>query len=137
MLQESAKVDKRKNLPHAFKKGMPRPPNSGRKKGSVNRETIRRLQELQEIKASGKTPMQFFADILSNEDAPLDLRFRAAEQMAPYMHPKLSSIEARNGGKSHEDRLAEMRKLLDDDGSKGPLLPPPQGGDDQGEGGGG
>jgi len=31
------------------------------------------------------------------------------------MHPKLSSIEARTGGKTHEDRLREAQQLLSDD----------------------
>jgi len=32
-----------------------------------------------------------------------------------YSHPKLSSVEARAGGKSHEDRLEELRKLMEDE----------------------
>ena len=45
------------------------------------------------------------ADILQNEANPLELRFEAASELLPYMHPKLASIEARTGGVTHEDRL--------------------------------
>jgi hypothetical protein len=47
----------------------------------------------------------FFSGLLKNEDAPLDLRFQAAKELAPYGHPKLTSIEARSGGMGHEEWL--------------------------------
>jgi hypothetical protein len=50
---------------------------------------------------------------LRNPDAPL--KKWAVAQMFPYSHPKLNSIEARTGGQTHEDRLEELRKLLDED----------------------
>jgi len=43
----------------------------------------------------------FFSDLLKNEDAPLD----AAKELAPYGHPKLTSIEAKSGGMGHEEWL--------------------------------
>ena len=49
-----------------------------------------------ELRASGRD-LTFFTQILANETAPLDLRFAAAKELAPYMHPKLASIEARAG----------------------------------------
>ena len=64
---------------------------------------------------SGKDPVTFFAEILRNERAPLDLRFAAAKELAPFMHPKLASIEARTGGKTHEDRLEEMKRMAAED----------------------
>jgi hypothetical protein len=67
---------------------------------------------LQELRATGKDPIAFFADILRNEDAPLELRFQAAKELAPYSHPKLASIEARTGGQSHEVRLRALASPL-------------------------
>ena len=64
---------------------------------------------------SGKDPITFFAEILRNEAAPLDLRFAAAKELAPFMHPKLASIEARTGGKTHEDRLEELQRMANED----------------------
>ena len=83
----------------------------GRKKGSRNKRTLERAKAIEAIKASGNDPISFFADLLRNESAPLDLRFQAAKELAPFVHPKLSSIEARSGGKTHEERLAELRRM--------------------------
>jgi hypothetical protein len=63
------------------------------------------------VRASGKDPLTFFTEILRNEDNPFEMRFEAASQLLPYMHPKLTTIEARTGGKTHEDRLAEYQRL--------------------------
>ena len=87
----------------------------GRQKGTPNKCTAERQVAIAAIKASGKSPMAFFADLLGNEQAPLELRFQAAKELAPYVHPKLASIESRTGGMSHEDRLAELAKLAEDD----------------------
>jgi hypothetical protein len=88
----------------------------GRRKGSKNRRTLERAKVLAAIKASGADPVSFFADLLQNESAPLDLRFQAAKELAPYVHPRLASIESRLGARTHEDKLAEYRHLLSDDG---------------------
>lgn len=95
-----------------FQPGQPRPPGAGRRKGSLNKKTKARKEQIEQIKASGSDPITFFADLLKNPDHPLELRFNAAKELAPYMHPKLSSIEASNGAKTHEQRLEDMRKML-------------------------
>jgi hypothetical protein len=87
----------------------------GRKKGTPNKRTAARQAAIAAITASGKDPITFFADLLKNEQAPLELRFQAAKELAPYTHPKLASIESRTGGRTHEDRLEEYRRLLSDD----------------------
>jgi hypothetical protein len=97
--------------------GLPkRQKTGGRQKGTLNKRTAERQAALTAIKASGKSPMAFFADLLGNEQAPLELRFQAAKELAPYVHPKLASIESRTGGMTHEDRLEMLRKLAADDG---------------------
>jgi len=87
----------------------------GRQKGTPNKKTQLKQRAYKLIKASGKTPLEFFADILKDEKNPLDIRFQAAKELLPFMHPKLASIEARTGGLTHEDRLEEYRKMLEDD----------------------
>ena len=87
----------------------------GRQRGTPNKKTMERQTAIAAIKASGKSPMAFFADLLANEEAPLDLRFQAAKELAPFVHPKLASTESRSGGMSHEDRLEQLRELLSDD----------------------
>jgi hypothetical protein len=87
----------------------------GRAKGTPNKKTAERAKLLSALKVDGTDPVSFFASILKNEDAPLDLRFNAAKELAPYAHPKLASIEARTGGKTHEDRLVELQSILADE----------------------
>jgi hypothetical protein len=77
----------------------------GRKPGSKNKRTIEREKAVATITASGADPVTFFSGLLKNKDAPLDLRFQAAKELAPYGQPKLTSIEARSGGMGHEEWL--------------------------------
>jgi hypothetical protein len=86
----------------------------GRQKGTPNRRTVEPQAALAAIKASGTSPMAFFADLLANEQAPLELRFQAAKELAPYVHPRLASVESRTGGMTHEDRLEMLRKMAED-----------------------
>jgi len=85
----------------------------GRQKGTPNKNNVERARLIAQLKVDGKDPVSFFSSILKNEDAPLDLRFAAAKELAPYAHPKLASVEARIGVKSHEDRLEELQAMLD------------------------
>ena len=86
----------------------------GRQKGTPNKRTAERQEAIAVIKASGTSPMAFFADLLGNEQAPLELRFQAAKELAPFVHPKLASVESRAGGKTHEQRLEELMKMAED-----------------------
>ena len=87
----------------------------GRQKGTPNKKTVERARLMADLHFSGNDPVTFFAEILRNEAAPLDLRFAAAKELAPFMHPKLASIEARTGGRTHEDRLEELRRMANED----------------------
>ena len=93
-----------------------RPKTGGRRAGTPNKKTVERQRAIEAIKASGKDPISFFADLLRNEDAPLDLRFQDARELAPFVHPKLASVEARMGGQTHEDRLEAAQRLLEEAG---------------------
>ena len=64
---------------------------------------------------SSASTISFFADLLGNEAAPLDLRFQAAKELAPFVHPRLASVEARMGGRSHEDRIEELQRMANED----------------------
>jgi hypothetical protein len=89
-------------------------PGSGRRKGSLNKKTLERRALMAAVRASGESPLTFFTQLLRNEENPFDLRFAAARELMPFMHPKLSSIESRTGGRTHEDRMEAARKLLSD-----------------------
>jgi hypothetical protein len=94
----------------------------GRQAGTPNKKTVMRRALLSAVLVSGKDPFTFFSEILRNEDNPFELRFEAASILLPYTHPKLTSIEARTGGRTQEDRLIEYQRLLDDEGSNADAL---------------
>ena len=97
-------------------KGSPKTPGSGRKKGTPNKATRVQRQMLELMKVDGSDPMSFCLSIMQNKEAPYEERKWAVGQLMPYAHPKLSSIEARTGGKSHEDRLTELQDMIGPDG---------------------
>jgi len=97
-------------------KGSPKTPGSGRKKGSLNKLTLAHRATLQQMKVDRTDPMSFFMSVLRNPDSPYEEAKAAARELLPYAHPKLTSIEARTGGQTHEDRLEQYRKLLSEDG---------------------
>src|SRR5262245_43168361 len=96
-------------------KGSPKVLGSGRKRGSLNKVTLAHRAVLDEMKVNCTDPMSFFLSVLQNPDAPYEEKKAAARDLFPYSHPKLSSVEARAGGKSHEDRLAELQALMLED----------------------
>ncbi len=75
-------------------------PGAGRKKGAPNKKTAQLQREVAE---SGITPLDFMLDVMRKEPgddleskdylAACVLRFEAAKAAAPYIHPKLASIE--------------------------------------------
>jgi hypothetical protein len=69
----------------------------GRKRGTLNHVTVERKAKLTEAQMAGLTPLDYMLGILRNEDAKPDARMNAAVHAAPYIHPKLATIE--HGGK--------------------------------------
>ncbi len=69
----------------------------GRRKGTPNKATAAREAE---VEASGMTPLEFMLDILRNEEASTEDRRWAAQNAAPYCHPKLAQqrFEGPDGG---------------------------------------
>jgi hypothetical protein len=70
------------------KTGRPR----GRPPGAPNKATSERQAT---IAASGKTPLEFMLDVMRNEQADIAARFEAAKAAAPYVHPRLSAVDAK------------------------------------------
>jgi hypothetical protein len=97
-----------------WNRGKPKVPGSGRKAGTPNKVTQVHRQALEEMRVDSTDPLSFFMSILKNPDAPMTHRQAAASELLPYCHPKLSSIEARQGGTTHEERLEQARALLED-----------------------
>lgn len=67
-------------------------PGAGRKVGSLTTKT----REIAEKAADGGLmPLEYMLQRLRDETLDSDARFEAAKQAAPYVHPKLSSIESK------------------------------------------
>ena len=73
-----------------FQKGMKRPENAGRKKGTPNRKTRELLELLGEY-----DPAQSLLEILQSERIPVDLRIKIHMDLMSYVYPKRKSIESK------------------------------------------
>lgn len=56
--------------------------------------------------------------LLRDEEMPRDVRLDAAKSAAPYVHPRLSAIEANVAISSHEDFISEFDEPEGTDGSE-------------------
>jgi hypothetical protein len=98
-----------------FRKGEPRPPGSGRKRGGLNKRTIALAQASQEAIRSGLTPLDFLLQILRDPAKDDRLRLDAAKAAAPFCHPRLTAAEDANRTymDDPEKSSAEIREGLD------------------------
>jgi hypothetical protein len=79
----------------------------GRQKGVRNKATAKKEQE---IAASGLTPLEYMLEIMRNELQEDAARLDAAKAAAPYVHPKLATIDI--GNKDDKPfEIAEINKL--------------------------
>jgi hypothetical protein len=105
----------------------------GRQKGSRNKATARRERE---ISKSGITPLEYMLKVMRNPKASDDRRDDMAKAAAPYVHPKLASLQhtGRGGGPI---QTVDLTNLSADDLERlealfGPLAGGP-GDDDEGD----
>jgi hypothetical protein len=70
---------------------------AGRKRGSrlKNPPRTRSAITAMEAAAAGLTPVDYLLGIMRNETLDMPVRLDAAKAVAPYVHPRLASIEAR------------------------------------------
>jgi hypothetical protein len=83
-------------MAHGFKTG-------GRKMGSLNKVTSEMKAA---IVASGETPLEYMLRVMRDEAAASTRRDDMAKAAAPYLHPRLSSVE-------HSGDTQEFRKAAD------------------------
>lgn len=63
----------------------------GRPKGAKDRK---RLAQAQLAEAAGVTPLEYLLAVMRNEHASAGERLDAAKSAAPYMHARLSNVQA-------------------------------------------
>ena len=74
--------------------GSPRP-NAGRPKGTRNVKTV---EQVERIEASGLTPLDFMLSVLRDTTQEQAIRLDAANKAAPYVHARLSNVDAKIDG---------------------------------------
>lgn len=63
---------------------------SGRKAGSANKKTREIANAACE---SGITPLEYMLQLMRDESQPVAIRSEMAKAAAPYVHPRLASVE--------------------------------------------
>jgi hypothetical protein len=65
----------------------------GREQGTPNRRTAF-LRQIADLAAqSENTPLEYLLSVMRDVEVPAEQRLEAAKAAAPYVHPKLSSID--------------------------------------------
>lgn len=92
----------------AWPKGRPNP-HGGNRKGRPAKATVARQARVAAAAAEGLMPLEFMLLQLRNEELPMSERMHAAATAAPYLHAKLTSIDAKVSG----DLRIEVVKFAD------------------------
>jgi hypothetical protein len=80
---------------------------AGRKPGSKTKKT----QLLAEAaKEAGISPLEYMLAVLRDPKAETERRDEMAKAAAPYIHPRLSNVEAKIDVTGHEAALAEIEE---------------------------
>lgn len=87
---------------------------AGRKPGAPNKATAARQEA---VEASGLTPLDYLLSVMRDEAAPREERVDAANKAAPYVHPKLSSVDHRSsdGSMSPKPTTFDLATMTDDE----------------------
>lgn len=70
----------------AFKPGDPKPPGSGRKKGTKNKASIPKAVEV--MASMGFNPTRYLIDLASKQDLADDLKVKIGLELQGYVQPK-------------------------------------------------
>lgn len=70
-------------------------PGAGRKQGAATKRT---REVADKAAAEGITPLEYMLGVMRDEEQTDAVRLDAAKSAAPFVHPKLSSIEAKLDG---------------------------------------
>lgn len=80
-------------------------PGAGRPKGSKDTRTQELVKKALE---GGMTPLEYMLSIMRDPSAALDRRDAMASSAAPYIHPKLASLQAKVEVTNVEAELSEL-----------------------------
>jgi hypothetical protein len=87
-------------------KGLPK--TGGRQKGVANKRT----REIADAAVKeGLTPLEYMLAVLRDPSVDPERRDRMAAAAAPYIHPRLSNVEAKIDVTGHEAALVELEEI--------------------------
>ena len=81
----------------------------GRKKGTPNKATAKRQAA---IEASGLTPLDYMLSIMRDEERDATERLEAAKAAAPFVHPRLSTVQSDVNVTAKDDSIAGLRERI-------------------------
>lgn len=90
-------------------------PGAGRKKGGISQKTRLRHELTKKAVAAGLTPMEFMLQQMRDPTNDMALRMDAAKAVAPYIHPKLATVEHKgslDGEITHKFDIAEAARRI-------------------------
>jgi len=89
---------------------MPRGAHPGERRGGRSKGTRNKRTEAQAIAIaeSGITALDFLIGVMRDPNAPLAQRIEAAKAVAPYLHPRLSTITANVNGSFGKRDVREL-----------------------------
>lgn len=85
----------------------------GRPKGARNKASLRRQRD---VEASGITPLEYMLRVMRDPRARTERRDWAAAQAAPYVHPRLATLQSNvnlTGRLTLEALVSESLKLAE------------------------
>lgn len=91
-------------------------PGAGRKKGSATAKT-REIAD--RAAAEGVTPLEFMLQVMRDVTAERSERLDMAKSAAPYIHPRLSAVEAKVDA-TFAERVEEIRRVIVDPADSAP-----------------
>ena len=89
-------------------------PNAGRKPGAATKKTRELADKASE---GGLTPLEFMLSVMRDTGAERSERLDMAKAAAPYIHPRLSNVEATTN--SSVETVSEVRWSIVDPLSEG------------------
>lgn len=81
-------------------------PGSGRPRGAATQKT---REVADKASVDGLTPLEYMLQVMRDKGADEAKRLDAAKSAAPYMHPRLSTVDTTVTISSHEDALKDLR----------------------------
>lgn len=87
-------------------------PGAGRKRGAPNKASAARQAK---VAATGDTPLEYMLKVMRNPKADAGRRDDMAKAAAPYVHPKLASMQhtGRNGGPIQTVDVTRLKGMTD------------------------